>query len=144
MIASVSKESLFDIHQRQLSTEQSNAAEMQHLVESLAGIDTILSVFLSPKYNIDLSRTQLNSIHTLIKGTDTDIGATDDHSSKSYTFKKSNTIIEQLSNGSTAAKLLNNQKDLWRSLHSQHFYGSCLSISIMIPLGTGGILPLGD
>ena len=95
----ISKESLYNLHQNQLSTNKSNDIKMKELVDSLGGIDVILSTCLYTENGIDLNQTQLKKIYDILS---------EDHESpniaprlNTYIFRKSNIIIEQISNVSS-------------------------------------------
>ena len=62
----VSKSSLYKLHQDQLYNNQTNEMNINQLVSALGGIDNILSHYLSPKNDIQLSQTQLDSINNVI------------------------------------------------------------------------------
>ena len=51
----ISKSSLYHIHQSQMCNDPSNVNNTNQLVLALGGIDKILSPYLSPENNINLS-----------------------------------------------------------------------------------------
>ena len=102
----ISKSALFHIHQTQLSKDKYNVINVNQLVVSLGGIDAILSHYLSPENSMQLSQLQLQSIHNIITAEQNSSNIIPEKPSF-YTFSKSKTLIQQISNDSITEKLVN-------------------------------------
>ena len=107
---SIPKSKLYNKHQSQLSQGTTNEQNMKQLLEVFGGIDDILSHYLSPESNIDLSQTQLNQINAIISnGLSMNNGVTDMEIPilSILSFSETNTLSYKILNPTNATKLAN-------------------------------------
>ena len=97
----ITKQSLYDIHQHQLSRNQTNQHKTRDIVFALGGIDEILSHYLSLHNN--LSQQQLHEIDDIL--TTNSNSVSDSQAFSYYKFEKSNNIIHKLFNAATATRI---------------------------------------
>ena len=103
----ISKASLYNIHQIQLSNDQTNEPQIHQLVKILGGIDDILSHYLSPENNINLSQMQINQINQIISNPSNKSAEIGCGNNVILEFQSTNTFLHKLFNVQLATKIIN-------------------------------------
>ena len=117
----ISKESLYNIHQSQLSNQQTNEAHTHQLVMVLGGIDNILSHYLAPESNIDLFQIQISQINDILANSNNHVAAAEtdnENETKTLEFNSSNTFLHKFLRPESVQKMI-------------HIVSSQLSIAII-------------